>query len=146
MNLDLTGKTALVCGSTQGLGYASAVELAMLGANIILMARNEEKLQAAVKTLDESKGQKHQWLVADFTDPNNVKKAITNFSEENKTVHILVNNTGGPAGGTAFWLWYVVLYSAGNILLEPAKNCHFQLSERDWYEADCAGTHHSLHL
>ena len=101
MNLDLIGKTALVCGSTQGLGYASAVELAMLGANIILMARNEEKLQAAVKTLDESKGQKHQWLVADFTDPNNVKKAITNFSEENKTVHILVNNTGGPAGGTA---------------------------------------------
>lgn len=39
MNLDLKGKTAIVCGSTQGLGYASAVEIALLGANAILMAR-----------------------------------------------------------------------------------------------------------
>ena len=48
MNLDLSGKTAIVCGSTQGLGFASAVELALLGANIYLVARNEEKLAAAV--------------------------------------------------------------------------------------------------
>jgi 3-oxoacyl-[acyl-carrier protein] reductase len=45
MNLDLTGKKAIVCGSTQGLGFASAVELALLGAEVTLMARNEEKLK-----------------------------------------------------------------------------------------------------
>ena len=101
MNLDLTGKTALVCGSTQGLGYASAVELAILGAHVVLMARNEEKLKSVVQTLDKSKGQKHQWLVADFTDTDMVKRSITAFVEANNTVHILVNNTGGPAGGTA---------------------------------------------
>ena len=101
MNLDLTGKTALVCGSTQGLGYASAAELALLGAHVVLMARNEEKLMSAAKTLDVSKGQKHQWLVADFSNPDIVKKAITTFVEGNNSVHILVNNTGGPAGGTA---------------------------------------------
>ena len=59
MNLDLTGKTALVCGSTQGLGYASAVEIAKLGATVILMARNEEKLKEVVTTLDTSGGQTH---------------------------------------------------------------------------------------
>ena len=100
MNLDLSGKTAVVCGSTQGLGYASAAELALLGAHIVLMARDEDKLGAAVKTLDTSKGQQHQYLVADFSDTANVKTAIDGFVKK-ATVHILVNNTGGPPGGTA---------------------------------------------
>jgi len=100
MNLDLSGKTAVVCGSTQGLGYASAVELALLGCTVVLMARNEQKLQEAVKTLDHSKGQQHAYLVADFANPATVKAVIGKYVE-NHTVHILVNNTGGPAGGTA---------------------------------------------
>lgn len=70
MNLDLTGKTAMVCGSTQGIGKASAVELASLGANVILVARNEESLKTAMKDLDVSKGQKHNFLVADFQQSN----------------------------------------------------------------------------
>ena len=100
MNLDLLNKAALVCGSTQGLGYASAVELAILGCHVVLMARNEEKLKEAVKTLDNSRGQQHQYLVADFADISAVKTAIDSFIKNN-TVHILVNNTGGPPGGTA---------------------------------------------
>ena len=100
MNLDLTNKTALVCGSTQGLGYASAVELALLGCHVVLMARNEAKLKEVVKTLDTSKGQQHQYLVADFDVLPIVKTAIDNFVKYN-TIHILVNNTGGPPGGTA---------------------------------------------
>ncbi len=100
MNLDLTNKTALVCGSTQGLGYASAVELALLGCHVVLMARNEEKLKEAVLLLDRSKGQQHQYLVADFSNTNMVKSVIDNFIKNN-TIHILVNNTGGPAGGAA---------------------------------------------
>lgn len=99
MNLDLTGKTALVCGSTQGLGLASAVELALLRANVVLMARNEVKLKEVLPALDQSKGQKHQYLVADFSNIDSVKKAIQNHISSGKTVHILVNNTGGPAGG-----------------------------------------------
>ena len=100
MNLDLLNKAALVCGSTQGLGYASAVELALLGCHVVLMARNEEKLKEAVETLDNSRGQQHQYLVADFADISAVKTAIESFIKNN-TVHILVNNTGGPPGGTA---------------------------------------------
>ncbi len=98
MNIDLSGKTALVCGSTQGLGYASAWELALLGCNVILLARNEEKLIEAVKSLPKIAQQKHQYLVADFSDTALVKNIIDNFVKTN-TIHILVNNTGGPAGG-----------------------------------------------
>ena len=101
MNLDLTGKYAVVCGSTQGLGYASAAELALLGATVVLVARNEEKLKEAVKTLNASKGQQHSYLVADFSNPESVKQAIEGFVGAGNTAHILVNNTGGPAGGTA---------------------------------------------
>ena len=100
MDLDLTGKRAIVCGSTQGLGYATAVELALLGCHITLMARNEEKLKAAIKTISTSKGQQHNYIVADFEDNAVVKKAIDDFVKNNK-VHILVNNTGGPPGGAA---------------------------------------------
>jgi 3-oxoacyl-[acyl-carrier protein] reductase len=100
MNLDLKDKTALVCGSTQGLGYASAAELALMGCRVILMARNEEKLKEAVKRLDHSVAQQHEYLVADFADTQAVKKAIDVFTKSN-TIHILVNNTGGPPGGTA---------------------------------------------
>jgi 3-oxoacyl-[acyl-carrier protein] reductase len=100
MDLDLTGKTALVCGSTQGLGYASAIELALLGCDVILMARNEARLKESVPTLDRLKGQQHQYLVADFTDNAAVKNAVDGFVKDH-IIHILVNNTGGPAGGTA---------------------------------------------
>ena len=100
MDLDLTGKTAVVCGSTQGLGHASATELALLGCNIVLLARDEERLKAAVAALDNSKGQRHSCLVANFTDTAAVKNAIEAFVKNN-TVHILVNNTGGPPGGAA---------------------------------------------
>ncbi|MBP6430964.1 MAG: SDR family oxidoreductase [Ferruginibacter sp.] len=100
MNLDLTQKTAVVCGSTQGLGLASAVELALLGCNVVLLARNEDALKEAVQKLDINKGQQHSYLVADFTNTKMVKTVMHQFVEKN-TVHILVNNTGGPAGGTA---------------------------------------------
>jgi 3-oxoacyl-[acyl-carrier protein] reductase len=101
MNLNLSNKNAIVCGSTQGLGLASAVELALLGANVTLFARDEQKLKEAVTGLDASKGQKHDYLVADFQYPDLVKKAIEKYMHEGRTVNILVNNTGGPVGGPA---------------------------------------------
>ncbi|MCE7041298.1 SDR family oxidoreductase [Dyadobacter sp. CY312] len=99
MNLNLTGKTALVCGSTQGIGKATAVELALLGANVTLVARNEEKLRETVETLDTSLGQLHRYVIADFADNQNVKEALENYLRFCPEVHILINNTGGPAGG-----------------------------------------------
>ena len=100
MNLSLQNKTALVCGSTQGIGKAAAIELAMLGANIILVARNEDKLKTVQAELDSSKGQKHTYLVADFSDSSDLEIKLHDFLK-NQPVEILVNNTGGPAGGPA---------------------------------------------
>jgi 3-oxoacyl-[acyl-carrier protein] reductase len=99
MNLDLSGKTAMVCGSTQGIGKASAIELALLGANIVLVARNEESLKTVINELDVSKGQEHAFLAVDFQTPNKLKEKVDNYVASNGAVHILVNNTGGPPSG-----------------------------------------------
>lgn len=100
MDLDLKGKRALVCGSTQGIGKASAVELALLGASVTLLSRNEDALRAAVNELPVSSGQQHNFLVADFSQPQSVQLVIQKFTKDNN-VHILVNNTGGPPAGPA---------------------------------------------
>ena len=96
MNLDLTGNNALVCGSTAGIGKAIAKELAEMGATLYLMARNEDKLKATLATMDSSKGQKHSYVVADFSDVSSVKSAVESIQTP---IHILINNTGGPPGG-----------------------------------------------
>jgi 3-oxoacyl-[acyl-carrier protein] reductase len=99
MNLDLTGKRAIVCGSTQGIGKAAALELALLGANLTLVARNEEKLKRVVEELS-NQNQQHNYIVADFSDPDMLKEKTAAFVAKNP-VHILINNTGGPPGGQA---------------------------------------------
>jgi 3-oxoacyl-[acyl-carrier protein] reductase len=98
MNLDLTGKRAIVCGSTQGIGKASAIELALMGASVTLIARDEEKLKNVIGELIP-KGQ-HNYIVADFSSPEILKQKVTEFTAKNP-VHILINNTGGPPGGQA---------------------------------------------
>lgn len=99
MNLDLSGKNALVCGSTQGIGKASAMEIASLGANVTLIARNEEALHSAVNELPNNGNQKHSCIIADFANPDYLKVIINHHMESHPPFHILVNNTGGPKGG-----------------------------------------------
>lgn len=99
MNLNLSNKTAIVCGSTQGIGRATAIELALMGANVTLMARNEASLQQTLSLLDTSKSQIHRYIVADFSDNSKVKAAIDAYLAIYPDVHILINNTGGPTGG-----------------------------------------------
>jgi 3-oxoacyl-[acyl-carrier protein] reductase len=99
VNIGLTGKTATVCESTLGLGYASAVKLALLGSSVTLIARNEGKFEPALKSLDTSKGQLHKYLVADFEVPQLFKIAINKYISKNNLVKILVKNTSGSKGG-----------------------------------------------
>ncbi|MFT3685750.1 MAG: SDR family NAD(P)-dependent oxidoreductase [Phycisphaerales bacterium] len=100
MDLSLVGKRAIVCGSTGGLGKASAIELAMLGATVTLVARNAEKLGAALADLPTPNGQKHTSALADFASVESVARAAGGFGASGP-YHILVNNTGGPPAGTA---------------------------------------------
>ncbi len=99
MNLDLTQKTALVCGSSQGIGRATAIELALLGANVVLMARNAARLQTVLAELDTSRSQEHHLAVADFAETDSVARAVAGLLTRHPVIHILINNTGGPAGG-----------------------------------------------
>ena len=99
MNNMLTNKVALVCGSTQGIGKATAKKLAEMGATLVLLSRDEQKLIATLLEMPQPMGQNHQYLVADFSNPNDLKKVISNFLSEGNTINILVNNTGGPKGG-----------------------------------------------
>lgn len=99
MNISLENQTALVCGSTQGIGKAAAEEMAALGASIICMARNEEKLKNTVASLPTPNGQVHQYLVADFSKPETVKSTLEHYLSQQGVIDILVNNTGGPPAG-----------------------------------------------
>ena len=102
MIIDLSGKNAIVCGSTQGMGKAIALQFAASGANVVLIARNEESLRKVLREMPASKKQNHNFIVADFSDPESLGKKISNFVSENPPVHILVNNTGGPKSGEAY--------------------------------------------
>jgi len=102
MDINLKDKKAFVCGSTQGIGRAAAIELSNLDASVVLLARNEDSLKQVKDELDQSQNQRHDFIVADFSKPNELKNKVAEYLENNnQPVHILVNNTGGPAAGKA---------------------------------------------
>jgi 3-oxoacyl-[acyl-carrier protein] reductase len=98
MNLNLNNKNALVCGSTQGIGKATAQALAEEGVNVTLIARNEERLKAVLAELPNHRN--HNYIVADFSNPELLKTKVSEFIEANHGFHILLNNTGGPRSGS----------------------------------------------
>ncbi len=96
MELGLENKRALVCGSTQGIGKATAIALAEEGVTITLLARDEQRLKDVIK---EIPGKGHDYLVADFFEPAKLEQTISDYLRSGKGFHILVNNTGGPRSG-----------------------------------------------
>lgn len=100
MNLNLTKKRALVCGGSRGLGLASAHELALMGADVILLSRSEDRLEQALAQLSRSDEQQHSYLICDMADSVQLQTAVRQEIENNGAIQILINNTGGPPGGT----------------------------------------------
>jgi 3-oxoacyl-[acyl-carrier protein] reductase len=99
MHVDLSGKRAIIGGSTQGIGLAIAQAMAQAGASITIVARNEERLRAVLTSLATPAGQVHQYLVADYTQPHLLHSIVEQHLSQNAGYDILVNNTGGPPGG-----------------------------------------------
>ena len=99
MNISLKNRTALVCGSTSGIGRACAETISAQGATVILLARNADKLRTVADTLSTDAGQQHTYLQADFADPDSVDAVVRDALRQQGPVDILVNNTGGPHGG-----------------------------------------------
>ena len=101
MDLNLSGKHALVCGASEGIGRAAAIELALLGADVTVLARREAALQAVVDALPNDGTQRHGLLVADIAATDALRDAVATLAAS-RPVHILINNTGGPPGGAAY--------------------------------------------
>ena len=100
MDLDLSGKHALVCGASEGIGRAAAHELALLGADVTVLARRPEVLREVAAALPCSGAQQHGWISADVAQTDALRAQVEALAA-GKPVHILVNNTGGPPGGPA---------------------------------------------
>lgn len=98
MELSLIGKNALVCGASKGLGYASAKEIAILGARIILLARSEDLLEEKKKALDAINGLDNHFIVADMMKTELLTTLILKLLSTTP-IDILINNQGGPKGG-----------------------------------------------
>src|SRR4249919_2412001 len=101
MDLNLSGKHALVCGASEGIGRAAAWALAEQGASVTVLARRELVLSELVAALPRTgSGQSHAFLVADMSDRVALKQALDGHIAKGP-VHILINNTAGPPGGPA---------------------------------------------
>lgn len=98
MELSLNGKVALICGGSQGIGKAIAIELSKLGAACVLLARNEDSLVHASRELDAAQDQQHLYFSIDFNSPD-LLKALIHKILERTPVDILINNSGGPSAG-----------------------------------------------
>lgn len=99
MDLDLHGKHALVCGASQGIGLATARELAALGASVTLLARRADLLQQLALELPRPHAeQAHGWIAADASDTDALRAQAETLATA-RPVHILVNNSGGPPPG-----------------------------------------------
>lgn len=96
MNLSLNGRSALVCGGSQGIGRACAEELAALGARITLVSRSAEKLEVAKKVIDGINKADNDTWVLDFDDTEALKKAV---ADHDMSYDIIINNAGGPKAG-----------------------------------------------
>ena len=89
---DLNGKTALITGSSQGIGYALANGLAEAGSDIILNGRNIKKLKQSVESINTK--QMIFQLCFDATDYEQVRQSIDKFEKEIRPIDILINNAG----------------------------------------------------
>lgn len=99
MSDSLANRTALVCGSSRGIGRACAEALAAAGATITLVARDEAALAEVAAALP---GDGHRTLAGDFADPGALAAKVDAHLAAHGPVHVLVNNTGGPPAGPIF--------------------------------------------
>ena len=89
----LQGKIALVTGGSKGIGYAIAIELANLGAEVIIAARNWNGVEQAIKNAGQQ-GLKLSGLQLDITDAESIRNSALKIEENSKKLDILINNAG----------------------------------------------------
>jgi 3-oxoacyl-[acyl-carrier protein] reductase len=100
MNLGLQGKNALVIASSQGLGKAIAKKLSEQGVNVMISSREQEKLKAVKKELEQTSKGRIEYKACNIKDKNEIKTLVDKTISEFGSIDLLVNNAGGPPAGT----------------------------------------------
>lgn len=100
MDLNLSGKTALVLASSQGLGFAIAERLVREGTNVMICGRDEEKLKRKAAELESIGLGNVAFQKTNITETKDIKRLVSKTIEVFGSLHILINNAGGPPAGT----------------------------------------------
>ena len=120
MSAGIEGRTAIVGGSSTGLGFAVAEDLAVRGANVLVVSRSEGKVSAAVEAIGRNGGAA-RGFVADFTDPDAPHRVVEKAKELFGAPDIVVANGGGPPGMPATAATAADLTAACELLLLPVQ-------------------------
>ena len=115
MDLGLKGKTALVCGASRGIGFATAALLVAEGADVIICARNADALDRARERLGEH-GAAIDAVAADLSTEAGLAQVIDAVRARHAAVDILISNTGGPPTGATLEIPWSA-WEAGTALL-----------------------------
>lgn len=99
MELGLKSKVALVAAASQGLGKATAFALAQEGATLVICSRREKEIRETAEEIGKKTGATVVPVVADVTKQEDIKKFVGTALKEFGTIHVLVNNAGGPPTG-----------------------------------------------
>src|SRR4051812_48905959 len=99
MNLNLSGKVAVVTGGSLGIGRAIAADLAAEGANVVIVARDAERTEAAARELCTATGAKVLACAGDMTDPASIEVVMDKARKAFGRIDVLVNNAGSSPMG-----------------------------------------------
>lgn len=99
MDLGLKRKTALVCAASQGLGFATALQIAKEGAELVICSRREGAINAAAASLKHETGVDVLAVAADVSDAADIERLVAAGIERFGKIDILVTNSGGPPAG-----------------------------------------------
>ncbi|MDO5726971.1 MAG: SDR family oxidoreductase [Bowdeniella nasicola] len=135
MDLGISGRSALVCASTSGLGYAIALQLAREGVRVVINGRNSKRVDQAVARILDSGGDA-VGIAADLTEPGAPQELVARARAAVGDIDIVVLNSGGPAPAPAMAVDNDGVSAAVDLLLRPQiaviRQLLPQMRERRW--------------
>ena len=94
-NIDMNGKVVMITGANSGIGKETAIELAKMGANIVMVCRSRERGEKALEKIKEmANSEKIELLIADLADQSSIRKMVERFKKSHDKLHVLINNAG----------------------------------------------------